>query len=430
MEQVWDELKRQDAQFGFGLRFNEGRLTVTYPGTGARLRIRSIGTRREVDKWRGKQFHRVYLDECQSVPDDVLVYAITQVIPHTLARFRGSVRCAGTPRLRCEGWWYRMTGPPGVEAQRLVGGLVMALTRPYAEREDPRWLEIDWTWSLHNWKRSANPGLPDADRETDEMRRALAASETDKDVIRVELDGEWPWVDEEARLVRFDPVSNTWDGGPAPDYGLPEGHAWTFYLGADLAMKRDLFALELFACATTSPKAYHCDEWTKRGLTFGEMAVQINRFRSLLGPKLKAIVGDTQGPTGKLIFEELTRVHAIPIEKALKGQKDDAVELFSSDLYAQRVLIKIGTELARQCKELRKPDPNLPVSKQPKQRDDAFDAALYARRRMIHVFGKAGQPPKTQDEQRAAQHRKQLRAIEERRRRAADPFAAPVRSPW
>jgi hypothetical protein len=411
-EQLWDELRRQDAAFGFGLRYIENDSTAIYEPTGARLRIRSVETHKEIDKWRGKQYHRIYIDECQSVEDGALSYAIVSVLPHTLARHRGSIRLGGTPRMRCEGWWYHVTGPPGVEAQRFPDGSVRALARPWAQRAQALWQEIGWSWSLHNWPRAANPGLTDADRESDDMRRALAATEADRDAIAVELDGEWPAKDEAARLVRFDPVLNTWLSGPADaNYGLAEGHEWGFFLGADLALKRDWFALELGACSPTSPIAYHCDEFTAKKLTIAEMALQINKFRHQLGTRLKAIVGDTQGPTGSWIFEELTRVHGLPIEKAKKGQKDDGVELLSSDLMGGRMQIKVGTELARQMRDLRKPMPNLPVSKQPKQKDDAFDAWLYARRRMTHMFGREPSAVPPEVRKRQAEQR-QLRAMQ------------------
>jgi hypothetical protein len=423
-EQLWDELRRQDKAFGFGLKFLEHEATVLYPPTGGRLRIRDIANVRAVDKWRGKQYHRVYLDECQSMADEVLAYAVAVSLPPTLTRHRGSMRIAGTPRMRCEGWWYEVSSRKrGCQVTTQPDGSRRALTRPYAERDDPKWAGVSVSWSLHHWPRSANPGLPDADREADEMRRALAATPEAEAALRVEMDGEWPDEDQEPRLYRFSEAC-LWDvlAGPEadPPYGLPPGHDWLFYLGADLAMKRDAFALELGANALSSPIAYHCDEYVEKRLTIEQMAVEINRFRRLLGRRLVAIVGDSQGPKGSEIFDELSRVHGIPIEKADKAYKDDAIELVSSDIVAGRMKIRRGSKLAAQLARLRRPKPNTPASRQPHQEDDAADGWLYARRRMIHQFGKpAGKQTLDVEEQRAARRAELFKP-----RKAQDPLAA------
>lgn len=424
IEQLWDELRRQDAEFGFGLKWMTAEGTVIYPPTGARLRVRSLDSKKEVNKARGKQYHRIYLDECQSVDDEVLAYAIVTVLPPTLSRFHGAIRLGGTPRMRCEGWWYALTGPPGLEPQRMADGSVRVLARPWDDRSSARYAVLEWSWSLHTWPRSANPSLSDADRETETMRRALAVTDADRETLAVEFDGEWPHKDETGRLYRFDAVTNTWvAGAPEANYGLPAGHDWGFYLGADLAYKRDKFALTLGACAPTSRIAYHCDEFAERRLTTEQMAGHINRFRGQLGNRLKAIVGDSQGPTGHLIFEELVRVHGIPIEKAKKGNKDDAVELVSSDLVAGRMLIRAGSQLAQQLRDVKKPLPNVAASKQPKQDDDLTDSWLYTRRRMTHGFGRE-KVPQTDEAARKADHERQLRAIQAKQRSNQDPMAA------
>lgn len=426
IEQLWDEIARQNREYGFGLKFATSDDTVVHRLTGGRLKIRSIDTRRAVDKWRGKQYHRIYLDECQSIADEVLRYAIVQALPHTLARYQGSMRLAGTPRLDCSGWWYAVTGPDGLVAQRMPDGSVRALARPWTERDLGMWSGVNWSWSLHNWARSANPGLPHADRESDTMRRALAATEADRMAIAVEIDGEWPTRDEEARLFRgYDPVLSTWVPGPAElNYGLPEGHDWSFFLGADLAIKWDLFALTLGACAPTHRVAFHCDEFGGARLSTGQMADEINRFRSTLGRRLHAIVGDSQGPTGHWIFDELTRVHHIPLEHAKKRDKDDGVELVSSDLAAGRMMIKAGSQLAVQLRELRRKKPDQPASKQHHQRDDFADAWIYTRRRMTHMFTRDPAPPPDEAQQRLAIHQRDMRAMQRRLRLQQDPWSA------
>lgn len=430
IEQLWDEIRRQDHEFGFGLRYIEAEGTVIYPPTGGRLRVRSLETIGEVDKWRGKQYHKLYADECQSTLDAVLRYAIITALPPTLSRHRGSMMLGGTPRTRTDGWWYALTGPEAVLARQFADGSVRAVARPWRERDEPQWQEAAWSWSLHNWPRSANPGLADADRESDELRRALAVTDDDQSAIAVELDGEWPSRDASMPIYQYNSLRDDWDAGPAEEnYWLPDGHDWGFYLGADLAFRPDKFALALFAAALTSRIAYHCDEFAMAGLTTAMMAAEIQRFRNLLDGRLKAIVGDSQGPTGHLIFEELTRVHGLPIEKAMKRDKDDAVELYNSDLVGGRLKIKKDSLLSKQLRKLRKINPTKLVSQQPKQDDDVADASLYARRRMIHVFGR--DPVETDPEAaKRESYRRQLRSMKAQTKK--DPWSSlrgPTR-PW
>ena len=209
---------------------------------------------------------------------------------------------------------------------------------------------------------------------------------------------------------------------------LPAGHEWSFDLGADRAIRWDQFALALGACSPTSPIAYHCDEDVGRRLTTAEMAARINRYRLALGTRLKAIVADSQGPTGHWIFEELSRVHRLPLERAKKGSKDDGVELISSDLVGGRMLIKAGSELARQLRELRRPFPTLPTSRQPHQKDDVADAWIYARRRMTHMFGRTPASAPDVAAAAAADKARQLQAMQRRQRDRLDPWAA-IRGP-
>lgn len=426
LEQLWDELRRQDKAFGFGLKFVESQGIVYYTQTGARLRVRSLDNLGEVNKWRGKQYHDVYVDECQSIDDAALRYAIVTVLPPTLSRHKGRMLLGGTPRMDCSGWWFELTGPNGLMAAERPDGGVRANARLYRDRKRPEYVDghLDWAWSGHNWPRSSNPGLPDADRESDTLRRALSVTPEDAVALSVELDGEWPAANAKTRIYRYVPAeSNRWRPGPAEEnYGLPDGHDWGFYLGADLGFA-DEFAVEIFAAAITSRRAWHCDEFHQSHLEVSQMAGVLKGFMDQLGTRLHAMVGDSQGGTGHRIFEELSTVHGIPLERAEKRDKDDAVELWNDDLTQGRVVIIQGSRLEQQLLALKKTDPTKRVSQQPKQRDDCADAALYARRRMLHVFGK---DPAEVDPEAAkkAGYRRQLKAMEARRRATSNPWTA------
>jgi hypothetical protein len=421
-ENVWDEIKRQNARCGLGLELKDATMVVTHPETGGRLRIFSLETKREVDKQRGKQYTDVVIDECQSIVDDWLRYAIISVIPPALRRFRGRVAFLGTATKFTAGFWYTISSKKGMVPREFASGDLRAITRPWSERKLSGWRGVDHTWSLHTWPASANPALSDADREAAEMRERLAITAEDKAGLDAEY-GDWPEEGiDDGREYRFDEVRDVWQRGPTSrdnPFGLPEGHVWSYYLGADLAFRRDDFALTLGATARTSRTAYHADEFHKKRMTIAEMAVQINRYRDILGPQLVAIVGDSQGPTGQEIFVELSRVHRIPIERATKGYREDGLQLVNSDFVAEHMKILKGSELARQLGSLRKG----PDGKRLRgQADDVADAWTYTRKRMMHWASVERSPddrPSTEQVRRDFE-REQLRRMTDAHKRMRD----------
>jgi hypothetical protein len=385
VENVIDEFARCDSACGLGLVIRQDAGIIRMPETGSTLRIRSIESRKEVDKIRGKQYDGGYLDECQSVRDDILRYALTGVIPQTLGRKRGFLKLAGTPTRTPVGMWHAITSRLGQVPRRFAGGVERSLSRPWKERELAKWQQILWTWSHHTWGRAANPGMADADAEAAYMKGALAVSLEDAATMEAEY-GDWPEDDPRGREFRFNPLSDVWTPGArsvSNPFGLPTGHDWFYTLAADLIHENgqnDEFAVGVGASAFTSRVGYHVWEDGGNGLTIAEMASKINYARHLLGTKLVRMVGDSQGQ-GNETFLRLQIEHRLPLEKAVKRDKEDGIELVNSDLVAGRLKILAGSRVATQLEQLRKGPDGKRLKGQP---DDFADMVVYMRRGMLH----------------------------------------------
>lgn len=407
VENVIDEFARCDSACGLGLVIRQDAGIIRMPETGSTLRIRSIESRKEVDKIRGKQYDGGFLDECQSVRDDILRYAITGVIPQTLGRRRGFLKMAGTPTRTPVGMWHAITSKLGQVPRRFAGGVERALARPWKERGLEKWGQILWTWSHHTWGRAANPAMVDADAEAAYMKGALAVSLEDAATMEAEY-GDWPEDDPRGREFRFDPLRDVWTPGArtvANPFGLPAGHDWFYTLAADLIHENgqnDEFAVGVGASSFSSRVGYHVWEDGGRGLTIAEMAGKMNYIRALLGTRLVRMIGDSQGQG----FETFTRLqieHRLPLEKAVKRDKEDGIELVNSDLVAGRLQILAGSNTAKQLEQLRKGPDGKRLKQQP---DDYADMLVYLRRGMLHwAADDAPKLPDPEAERRAREAR-------------------------
>jgi hypothetical protein len=163
----------------------------------------------------------------------------------------------------------------------------------------------------------------------------------------------------------------------------------------------DPFALEVFAYSLTSKTLFHVYEFSKKGMYAKTVA------EHLLGSELNhhkpsgiigvtgwpdAMVADTAG-LGGMLLEELSNVYGVRIEGAEKKNKHDAIELFNGDLIDGRIKILKGSELEKQLMHLQWDVDDVGRLKEPKKdRNDCTDAAVYCRRKAMHLF--AGDPAK------------------------------------
>ncbi len=418
-ENVWAELRRLDAELGLGVHFHDTHMRAIFPG-GARFSMRSLETRHELNKLRGKQYRLIVLDEMQSIQDEVIVYALTKVIPATLSRYRGRVLALGTAGEVAEGVWHSITCKQCREPRPDARGQLRVFSRPYVERDDPKWTGVAYTWSHHGWARSSNQHLEEKDEEV--QRRHGWTPDSREWILEYLPDWIHETVEAEQLIKcygRFDAERDVWDPGPSSKdnpYGLPGAHNWRYVLGVDLGgsnPRNDPTAFALAASALTSRVAYECDDDEKYEMVVEDIAKKVQRYQEVLGHKLVAVVVDTQGRRGSEIAEELATRYAIPITRAKKADKEDWIELLNSDFEKSGVKVLRGGRLPRQYERLTwaAHKPGHRRRETPGQRNDVADAFLYCYKHLLHRFARDPARAPTAEEQRRTFEAKQANAM-------------------
>lgn len=435
-ELVWEKLKRAWARLGVKPHYSEDRLSCTLRENGSFLRLVGADDRAEIDKLRGLPWHDVVIEESSTHRDELIVYLIEDVIGTRLGDFRGTLELIGTPGLVKFGLFWDLTKPQS------------ELSRPYAEREKyPGWKG----WSFHGWS------VEDGAAHVEEIRNALEEgletkeregwSDTHPTWMR-EYRGLWAEddtlmvfryhaeVDEEFAKVCSQPVGKLWNRwNPERDelgvavLPTPKGE-WHFVVGFDLGggksksagMRRrpeqrhvkragDPTAIEVFAWddRDTAKRLLHVYEFHSRERLYSAKLAEL-----LLGPELdteepEGIFGQLGWPDGMvadlgsvggMVLEELANIYGLAIEAADGASRHSAIESWNGDLLAGRIWVLEGSVLETQLATLQwEIDEYGCQAKNKRQRDDAADAAIYARSLAYHLLAEAA-PEKPKSESR------------------------------
>lgn len=383
---LWDtaqtSLRKLDKEFEIHATFSEVHTSLRLPN-GSRIRLRGCETIADVEQYRGEPFHLVVIDECASFTPGVLDHLLQRAIEPTLGDFLGTCVLSGTPGPFLSGPFYRATGDPAfvIEDGR-------AHSRPYASKDKPQWAGVEFAWSFHGWGRANNVTLPHLASETQRIMKINGWTDQNPIYLR-EFVGRW--VADGANMVyAYDPDSNIWIPGKrteANPFGLPEHVKKPHYvLGADFGTK-DPFAMTVMAYDEHVPILYQVHEFPPTvGLLPDDFAYEIKRIREMV--HIDQMVGDF-GPFGDLLQQELLVKHGLLMEKAVKKDKRDHIELLNADFKDRRCFMLPDSEAARQMLHLTWDKTGLKERLSKEIRNDAADAALYTRRFVFHLFAEA-----------------------------------------
>ncbi len=420
VELMWVQLKDLVERLGIEARFNETSLVCQLTRNGSRLRLVGADDRKEIEKYRGQPFHEVGVDEGASYDPSLLANLIYRVIGPRLGDYNGVLWMIGTPGHILSGPFYESTLPG------LCGEDGQLISRSWEDRDLPEF--EGWTrWSRHHWSvQDGAPFVPAMERLWAEALREKASNGwTDANPIwRREYCGLWAPDDTEMvfKYRAFTDAAEPWNswcaGRPhsgaivpshatlsgANPFGLPEGHDWQYVFGMDMGHS-DPFALEVFAYSATTKVIYHVYEFTRRGMYARTIA------EHLIGPELNhehlgglmrwtswpdGMVADLAGMGGAVV-DELGQVYGIAVEAAEKKNKHDAIELFNGDLVDGRVKIMRGSKLEEELLALRWDlDDNKKLREDKSQPNHCSDAAIYGRRKSLHLFAHDPLPPPPQ----------------------------------
>lgn len=400
-ELLWGPLKETTAKLEIGCRYYEQKLKMLLHKNGSSLRIVGADDKREIEKLRGQPFHLVCIDECASYPRELMERLIYRIIEPRLGDYNGALVMIGTPGHILNGPFYEATRP-GSE-----------IARPYVDKDKPEY--AGWIkWSSHKW--TLKDGAPYVPAVANLWKNALEVKERngwsdEHPIWRREYRGEW-CADDTERMYRYTP--HTEDGKQynqwSPDKDargfahLPKGNfSWRYVFGSDMGHS-DPYCLEIFAYNMQTRTLYHVYEFSKKGmfaktiaeLMIGEDCVErIVKGETIDTPEgvMKGIgwpegsVADCAGLGGAML-DELRNVYGIHIKPAEKKNKHDAIQLFNGDLIDGRIKILKDSLLEKQLLHLQWDTDQWGNLKEPKsERNDAADAAIYARREAQHQFG-------------------------------------------
>ncbi len=327
-----------NARFNLGLQIRISTGTVVEPN-GHTIKLYGLRDRGQADLIRGQKFRVVIVDECGAFDDDLLQYSLESVIHPTLLDYRGDLIISGTPGPIPKGYYYELSGNPGLETP-LAGRL-----------------------QTHHWTYLDNPHMPHEDvlEEALELYGATAENPT----FRREYLAVW-CEDLDAIIYRYRgdrwaPIPKAGKTVLALDFGGGErgNDATTFTVWRQPHDARPhVFCLEAIA---------------KDEIEMPEIASIARNLREKWS--VNKIVAD-EGALGHAMAKNLRNQYRIPIEKALKQDKKGRIlaargRLDSGTLHLCELAKPLADEWLSLCWDEYRQDHH------PRQADDLSDSALY-----------------------------------------------------
>lgn len=322
-----------NAAYGLGLEIRASTGTIIEP-SGHIIQFYGLRDVTQADLMRGTKFRRVFIDEGGAFTDELLKYSVESVIQPTLVDLRGEMIVAGTPGPIPKGYFYDITGNPG-------------LSSPFPGR-----------WPTWHWTFEHNPHVP---REL-VLEEALQVNgwTPEHATFRREYGGIW-CEDAEALIYRYKgeqwaPVPNSGVTVMAIDFGVVDQTTWSI-------------GRQPFDC---KPHVFVCETLAKDHIELPEIAAITRNLREKWS--VNRMVAD-EGALGKALANELRR-YRLPIEPAKKADKRGRIDGCRGRLMADTLHLCEGAKglhdewLSLCWNDLRD-------DHHPRQLDDNSDAVLY-----------------------------------------------------
>lgn len=388
-EIMWEPWKRLEREHRWGFVFDHSKNIVGHPATGARMLVRGIDDREELEKLRGPSFDGIYIDECGTHKPLLLQYLVDEVLDATLMDRAGSTLwLAGTPTVQAHGFFFRAsTGLDDGSGQALG-------------------------YERHTWTAESNPHVDFRRHVYDERDGVLRRKgwTTDTPAFRREYLAEWI-VETERRVFRFDRARNWLEA--LPELRTPRD-AWFRVLALDFGVNDATACVRLATPKLYGRGVYVERSWSRRGLAPSDAADLIARDIDEYKPD--AVVGDSGG-LGKAYLQEFAKRYPglRAIEPAEKTEKRASLELCSDALHAARGVARGGAsddigrheglfivgadarELQRQLASLLWDDGREDIAEG--QDDDEAMALVYGFRRMRSYRNAQRPPPRSAEAQ-------------------------------
>lgn len=385
---LWATLKRLNREHQLGGVANETEASLAFPhlGDDVHLYLSGLKDRGEADKARGFPWKLFAIDEAQDLREDVLSYALTEVIEPGVIDHAGSLWVGGTPGPAKVGFFYDVD-----EGAKRDG-----------------WVHRSWTWR-------ENPLLPSrlAGSTVEEIERVLL-DEFKLDPSSSSWLREWcgVWAEDlDALVFQYDAVKNAgaWQAGPQP--------GWTYLVAFDIGIE-DADAVAVIGWAAHERRARLVWERVRRGQDVTDLASLLREAVDTWKPY--RLVGDL-GALGKKIGEEFRRRFSLPVEAADKARKLEGIALLNAALRKGDFTAPTDSVFAADAKKVMwdldaRAKGRAAISD--RYHSDITDAVLYGYRAALHFLEQDPPPkPSTEIEERRARIAAEMK---EREQRAAE----------
>lgn len=346
VEIIWPDLLSTIEQYEIPCKINHQRLSVTFTN-GSKFTCAGAKDKREVGKFRGRRYHRIYIDEAQNFPSYIQDMIEADMIP-TLRDYRGSMLVTGTPGPLKRGFFYGIS--------------------------------TNGNWESHTWTAFQNPHMhnpaagKDLEQTLAEERQVRNIDKNDPTYIR-ETYGIWQ-EDRDSLVFKFNRNKNIYQSLP---------NDLTYIFGIDLGYN-DADAIAVLGYSNSTCKVYLVEEYVERGKDVTELAAKIGQLQDKYKP-VKMVMD--AGALGKKIQEEIRRRHQIPVEAADKHRKFEYIKLLNDDLNTSKLQTLKNSLFEEDCylvqwdRDVEDPT-KIKISKS--YHSDITDAVLYGWRECNHYI--------------------------------------------
>lgn len=280
-----------NARFNLKLDIRGSTGTITEPN-GHTIQLYGIRDMSQANLIRGQKFRRVFVDEGGAFPDDLLKEALESVLQPTLLDYQGDMVVAGTPGPIPRGYFYDITGNPGLQ-------------EPFPGR-----------WPTHHWTFRDNPHMP---REA-VLAEALEVNgwTEQSPTFKREYDAIW-CEDSDALIYRYHCLTQS--DGVTPLWAAPPKSGKTV-MAIDFGSgekRRDATTWIVNRQGYDTQTHVHCLKALARDeIELEEVAKITRELRERFS--VNKIVAD-EGALGKALAKTLRTQYKLPIEAAVKQDK-------------------------------------------------------------------------------------------------------------
>ena len=300
-EIIWEPLKETLSYFGIRFKENNTYKKIRLLDNDSVIQLGGIDKRRELQKYLGKKYNLIVIDECQLFTQSLFKDFLVSIL-----------------------------GPAGWD----VGNAPMVLSGvPNASCVGPFKDAVDGkgqfkSYKHFHWTVNDNPFIEEkTGRKPKEIVKEWADDHglklTDPKCRR-EAFGEWVR-DEQSLIYDFDESKNIYFSLP----NLPSQFQWSYVIGVDSGYTANDAIVVLCFCPDFTPKVFLVEEYVQSKSGWDILHKEINMRAKKYNP-IAIVVDSAFG--GKKFSHDLSVRYNLPVEDAEKTEKQAFIGLFNGDL--------------------------------------------------------------------------------------------------